>query len=67
VVAGIGHGLVKEGDHRVVLLIFLGTKILGDMDSSSPLQRGITAIQMDIKIRGYQRDDVQAWSRGRKV
>jgi polyribonucleotide nucleotidyltransferase len=53
-VAGIAMGLVKEGDEVAVLSDILGNEDhLGDMDFKVAGTRdGITAFQMDIKIRG---------------
>ena len=57
-VAGIGVGLIKEGDHEVILTDMLGTEdFLGDMDFKVAGTRdGVTAIQMDIKINGVTPD-----------
>jgi polyribonucleotide nucleotidyltransferase len=53
-VAGVAMGLIKEGDRYVVLTDILGTEDhLGDMDFKvAGTERGITSIQMDIKIEG---------------
>jgi polyribonucleotide nucleotidyltransferase len=53
-VAGIAMGLVKEGDRIAILSDILGNEDhLGDMDFKvAGTQDGITAFQMDIKIRG---------------
>ncbi|HKY62600.1 MAG TPA: polyribonucleotide nucleotidyltransferase [bacterium] len=53
-VAGIAMGLIKEGDQYLVLSDILGDEDhLGDMDFKvAGTERGITAIQMDIKIEG---------------
>lgn len=53
-VAGIAMGLVKEGDRVAILSDILGNEDhLGDMDFKVAGTRdGITAYQMDIKIRG---------------
>ncbi|NLA68882.1 MAG: polyribonucleotide nucleotidyltransferase [Gammaproteobacteria bacterium] len=53
-VAGIAMGLVKEGDDYVVLSDILGDEDhLGDMDFKvAGTDKGITALQMDIKIQG---------------
>ncbi len=53
-VAGIAMGLVKEGDDYVVLTDIAGVEDhLGDMDFKvAGTDRGITALQMDIKITG---------------
>jgi polyribonucleotide nucleotidyltransferase len=52
-VAGIAMGLVQEGDRTVILSDILGDEDhLGDMDFKVAGSReGITALQMDIKIR----------------
>jgi polyribonucleotide nucleotidyltransferase len=53
-VAGIAMGLVKEGDRYAVLSDILGNEDhLGDMDFKvAGTKDGITAFQMDIKIKG---------------
>ena len=53
-VAGIGVGLIKEGEQEVILTDMLGTEdFLGDMDFKiAGTSEGVTAIQMDIKIEG---------------
>jgi polyribonucleotide nucleotidyltransferase len=53
-VAGIAMGLVKEGDQVAILSDILGNEDhLGDMDFKVAGTRdGITAFQMDIKIKG---------------
>jgi polyribonucleotide nucleotidyltransferase len=53
-VAGIAMGLVKEGDRVAILSDILGNEDhLGDMDFKVAGTRdGITAFQMDIKIKG---------------
>jgi polyribonucleotide nucleotidyltransferase len=53
-VAGIAMGLVKENDKYAVLSDILGNEDhLGDMDFKvAGTEDGITAFQMDIKIRG---------------
>ena len=57
-VAGIGVGLIKEGEHEVILTDMLGTEdFLGDMDFKiAGTSDGVTAIQMDIKIDGVTPD-----------
>ncbi len=57
-VAGIAMGLVKEGDDYVVLSDILGDEDhLGDMDFKvAGSEKGITALQMDIKIEGITRE-----------
>jgi len=56
-VAGIAMGLIKEGDKIAILSDILGDEDhLGDMDFKvCGTDRGITAIQMDIKIAGLER------------
>jgi polyribonucleotide nucleotidyltransferase len=56
-VAGIAMGLVKEGDKFVVLTDIRDLEdFMGDMDFKvAGTQKGITAIQMDIKIHGIDR------------
>ena len=51
-VAGIAMGLIKEGERFAVLSDILGDEDhLGDMDFKvAGTERGITALQMDIKI-----------------
>ncbi|HBL25067.1 MAG TPA: polyribonucleotide nucleotidyltransferase, partial [Deltaproteobacteria bacterium] len=53
-VAGIAMGLVKEGDSEIILSDILGDEDhLGDMDFKiAGTREGVTAIQMDIKIKG---------------
>src|SRR5579884_2957334 len=53
-VAGIAMGLIKEGDDYVILTDIAGVEDhLGDMDFKvAGTDRGITALQMDIKITG---------------
>ncbi|MFU8794884.1 MAG: polyribonucleotide nucleotidyltransferase, partial [Dethiobacteria bacterium] len=53
-VAGIAMGLIKEGDDVVVLSDIQGLEdFLGDMDFKvAGTEKGITALQMDIKIKG---------------
>ena len=57
-VAGIAMGLIEEGDKQVVLSDILGSEDHhGDMDfkvAGSGL--GITALQMDIKVKGVTRE-----------
>jgi polyribonucleotide nucleotidyltransferase len=57
-VAGIAMGLIKEGDKYAILSDILGDEDhLGDMDFKvCGTSRGITAIQMDIKIEGLSRE-----------
>ncbi|NWG18052.1 MAG: polyribonucleotide nucleotidyltransferase, partial [Chloroflexi bacterium] len=53
-VAGIAMGLIKEGERVAVLTDIQGLEDhLGDMDFKvAGTERGITALQMDIKIKG---------------
>ncbi|HHM05165.1 MAG TPA: polyribonucleotide nucleotidyltransferase [Gammaproteobacteria bacterium] len=57
-VAGIAMGLIKEGDQFQVLSDILGDEDhLGDMDFKvAGTAGGITALQMDIKIKGITRE-----------
>ncbi|MFD1928655.1 polyribonucleotide nucleotidyltransferase [Sporosarcina siberiensis] len=56
-VAGIAMGLVKKGDNYSVLSDIQGMEdFLGDMDFKvAGTKKGITALQMDIKIDGLSR------------
>ncbi len=55
-VAGVAMGLIKEGDRYAILTDILGTEDhLGDMDFKvAGTEKGITSIQMDIKIEGLE-------------
>ena len=57
-VAGVAMGLIKRDDKYVVLTDILGDEDhLGDMDFKvCGTSKGITALQMDIKIKGLSRD-----------
>ena len=57
-VAGIAMGLVKEGDDIAILTDIQGLEDhLGDMDFKvAGTADGITAIQMDIKVKGISRE-----------
>ncbi|GEB75944.1 polyribonucleotide nucleotidyltransferase [Sporolactobacillus inulinus] len=57
-VAGIAMGLVKHGDKVVVLTDIQGMEdSLGDMDfKCAGTEKGVTALQMDIKISGVTRE-----------
>ncbi len=57
-VAGIAMGLIKEGNEVVTLTDIQGIEDhLGDMDFKvAGTRRGITALQMDIKIAGVTRE-----------
>jgi len=60
-VAGIAMGLVKDGDEFSILSDIQGMEdALGDMDFKvAGTERGITALQMDIKIQGVIWDVLQ--------
>jgi len=57
-VAGIAMGLVKEGDKVAILTDIIGDEDhLGDMDFKvTGSDKGVTALQMDIKISGITRE-----------
>src|SRR3712207_6479187 len=57
-VAGVAMGLIKEGERYAVLTDILGDEdALGDMDFKvCGTDKGVTAIQMDIKIEGLSRE-----------
>ncbi len=57
-VAGIAMGLIKEGDRYAVLTDIQGMEDhLGDMDFKvAGTEKGITALQMDIKIAGITKE-----------
>ena len=57
-VAGIAMGLIKEGDRSAILSDILGSEDhLGDMDFKvAGTKDGITALQMDIKIGGLDKE-----------
>ena len=57
-VSGVAMGLVKDGDYYTILTDIQGLEdALGDMDFKvAGTTKGITAIQMDIKIDGLTRD-----------
>jgi polyribonucleotide nucleotidyltransferase len=57
-VAGIAMGLIKEGDDVVILSDIQGMEdFLGDMDFKvAGTDKGITALQMDIKIKGISNE-----------
>jgi polyribonucleotide nucleotidyltransferase len=56
-VAGIAMGLVKSGEHYTILTDIQGMEDhLGDMDFKvAGTEKGVTALQMDIKIDGLSR------------
>ncbi|MFJ7638545.1 polyribonucleotide nucleotidyltransferase [Peribacillus sp. NPDC097264] len=57
-VAGIAMGLVKTGEHYTILTDIQGMEDhLGDMDFKvAGTSKGVTALQMDIKIDGLSRE-----------
>jgi polyribonucleotide nucleotidyltransferase len=61
-VAGVAMGLVKEGNRYAVLTDILGDEDhLGDMDFKvAGTGRGVTALQMDIKIAGITEEIMEA-------
>lgn len=60
--AGIAMGLIKDGDRFAVISDILGDEDhLGDMDFKvAGSERGVTALQMDIKINGITREIMSA-------
>jgi polyribonucleotide nucleotidyltransferase len=61
-VAGIAMGLIKEGNRFAVLSDILGDEDhLGDMDFKvAGTEKGVTALQMDIKIQGITKEIMKA-------
>ncbi|BDU49987.1 polyribonucleotide nucleotidyltransferase [Haliovirga abyssi] len=57
-VAGVAMGLIKQGEDFVVLTDIMGLEDhIGDMDFKvTGTRKGITALQMDIKITGISRE-----------
>ena len=57
-VAGIAMGLIKSGDYYTILTDIQGMEDhLGDMDFKvAGTSKGVTALQMDIKIDGLSRE-----------
>lgn len=57
-VSGVAMGLVKEGEHYTILTDIQGLEdALGDMDFKvAGTAKGITAMQMDIKVDGLTKD-----------
>lgn len=57
-VSGVAMGLVKDGDHFTILTDIQGMEdALGDMDFKvAGTAQGVTAIQMDIKIDGINKE-----------
>ena len=60
-VSGVAMGLVKDGEHFTVLTDIQGLEdALGDMDFKvAGTSKGITAVQMDIKIDGINKEIFQ--------
>ncbi len=61
-VAGIAMGLIKDGDQVAVISDILGSEDhLGDMDFKvTGTEEGITALQMDIKIKGLDKSIMES-------
>lgn len=61
-VSGVAMGLVKEGDNFTILTDIQGMEdALGDMDFKvAGTEKGVTAIQMDIKISGINKEILTA-------
>lgn len=61
-VAGIAMGLIKDGGRFAVLTDILGDEDhLGDMDFKvAGTEKGVTALQMDIKIKGITKEIMDA-------
>jgi polyribonucleotide nucleotidyltransferase len=71
-VSGIAMGLVKDGDNTVILSDILGDEDhFGDMDFKvAGTAEGITALQMDIKIKELSKDIMEtalAQARGGRI
>jgi len=67
--AGIAMGLIKEGSEYVILTDIMGMEdYLGDMDFKvAGTRKGITALQMDIKISGLSTEIIaQALEQARR-
>lgn len=60
-VAGIAMGLIKDGDREAIITDILGDEDhYGDMDFKvAGTSDGVTALQMDIKIKGLSRDTMK--------
>jgi len=68
--AGIAMGSIKEGDRTAVLTDIMGIEDhLGDMDFKvAGTRKGITSVQMDIKIQGISTDLLrEAMARAREA
>lgn len=61
VIGGVAMGLIKEGDNTVILTDIQGIEdFLGDMDFKvTGDKNGITALQMDMKIKGISIDTLR--------
>lgn len=61
-VSGVAMGLVKEGDYFSILTDIQGMEdALGDMDFKvAGTEKGVTAIQMDMKISGITKDILES-------
>ena len=61
-VSGVAMGLVKEGDHYTILTDIQGMEdALGDMDFKvAGTAKGVTAMQMDMKISGITKEIFEA-------
>ena len=69
-VAGVAMGLVKEGDKEIILTDILGLEDkYGDMDLKiAGTEKGVTAIQMDIKVKGVSMETLkEAFRRNREA
>ncbi|MCK4338522.1 MAG: polyribonucleotide nucleotidyltransferase, partial [Candidatus Cloacimonetes bacterium] len=57
-VAGVANGLILENDKHIILTDIVGTEDhYGDMDFKvTGTEKGITALQMDIKVEGITRE-----------
>ena len=60
-VAGISVGLIKEGDKSIILSDIQGLEDhLGDMDFKvAGTRKGITSIQLDLKIKGLDFENIE--------
>jgi polyribonucleotide nucleotidyltransferase len=67
--AGIAMGLIEEGGKIAVLSDILGDEDhLGDMDFKvCGTQKGITAVQMDIKLTGVTRETLEQGAPARRA
>ena len=68
--AGVAMGLIKDGDRVAILTDILGLEdALGDMDFKvAGTRKGVTSIQMDIKVDGLTQEILhEALTRARKA